>query len=107
MSILMYWTGVVVWTFVIVLLLAFTLLYLSYFWNKTLRPCCRNLSFAFFGKGRQYKGISYYQLWDGIINKPYVRRTMKRRHHHYSRLVWRKLILEARRESLQRRRPSG
>ena len=93
-----YWTGAIVWLLIAAILLFIVLCGVFQLWCRDISPSIRNISFALFGKGWRYRHLSYYKLWNGIINKPSMRRHLKRRNNHFSRFAWIKLIREARRE---------
>lgn len=93
-----YWTGIVVWVFIASILLSVLFSAIVQLWRREISPSIENISFALFGKGWRYRYLTYYKLWDGILNKPSTRRRLKRRHNHFSRFAWRRLIREARRE---------
>lgn len=95
---LFFWSGAVVWLLIATILLSVFLQGLFYFWRREISPSIENISFALFGKGWRYRHLTYYKLWDGILNKPSTRRRLKRRHNHFSRFAWCRLIREARRE---------
>ena len=98
-----YWTGIVVWVFIASILLAVIFSAIVQFWCREILPSIENISFALFGKGWRYRYLTYYKLWDGILNKPSTRRRLKRRHNHFSRFAWRRLIREARQEDKKNR----
>ena len=98
-----YWTGIVVWVFIASILLAVIFSAIVQFWCREISPSIDNISFALFGKGWRYRHLTYYKLWDGILNKSSTRRRLKRRHNHFSRFAWRRLIREARQEDKKNR----
>lgn len=95
-----YWTGVVAWMIIAAILLVFLMLAMVEFWRREAGPSLQNLRLAFFGKGRLK--MTYYEMWCQVYQNRSLRRHLKKRHNHFSRLAYWRVVREARRESRQR-----
>ena len=100
---LFFWSGVVVWCVIAAGAIIVACLAFFQLWDRTVSPSLGNLRFAIFGKGYRNKGISYYKLWS---SKPkYIYRHVARGagRRNFGRLAMKRLVREARRESLRGR----
>ena len=95
---IIYWTGAMVWIFISAILLALFVLAMEQFWNRTLSVSLENIRFGLFGSSK--KGFHYYERWDMIYHRPGLHRHWTKKHHNYSRFAYKRLVREARKESL-------
>ena len=99
----LYWTGVVVWCIISVIVLF--LLYIAFctIWNRELKPVLSNLRLIFFGLPRSEKR-SYYQIWSDMYPWHYRYYTRGQGKGKLNRCVLRKIIFRARQEDLKKQR---
>lgn len=99
---LFFWTGVVVWCIIAAVAIIVASLALFQLWDRTVSPSLENLRFAIFGKGYSNKGITYYKLWSGKPRHSYRYMAKGSGRRNFGRLALKRLVREARRESLRR-----
>ena len=99
-STLFFWTGLTVWGLLSALVIYFILRAVGSVWCRTVYPALCNLRFAFFGKPKN-DPRSYYEYWKDFSN-----RLLYRYYIHgagsrcFARCAMRRLLYEARKESL-------
>ena len=95
-----FWSGVLVWIALTPFLLAVLFFVLSYWHHEVFLPSIGNLRFALFGKPRS-EDRSYYELWR--LQRPGSYRFYTRGYgnRYFRRCYLRRLVGEARRESLR------
>ena len=96
-----YWTGVAVWLFGATVLLAVLAEGFFQLLHRNIVPSFHNLRFAVF-PSPLWKDMTYYDRWKFISSRSGLRNYYRRRHNNYSRQAYRRLVREARRESLKK-----
>lgn len=100
-EVIFYWTGFLFWLTIVVLAVSKIIAAFYHFYKHELYPILDNIRFAVFGKSYNNKK-TYYEIWS---SKPkwfyhyFVRGKGKK---YCSRLAMKRLLYEARKESLQK-----
>lgn len=96
-----FYTGVFAWSFVGLLCLIVICVALKILWDTTLRPSFSNLWIAIVGKSfTSQRHRSYYEIWSSMERKQYYYFTKGKGNHHFARCAIKRLVYEARKESL-------
>lgn len=79
------------------MLLGIIFLAFTQFWRRSIIPSVYHLHFAIFAPlPRKY--ANYYDCWKFYYEHPGLRKHWKKRHNNFSRLAYKRLVREARRE---------
>lgn len=96
-----YYTGIMVWLSLAIIVSLAIWYSLVSLWDRELRPSLYNLWFAL--SGRLPRGEhSYYAVWRGLAKWHYRYYTRGNGNRHYARWAMRRLVYEARKESKQK-----
>lgn len=96
-----FYTGVVVWCIIGMMVLTVVGVALMELWSTTIRPSVGNLWFVCFGKALTcHRNHSYYRMWSGMGRTQYRYYTRGSGNKHFARCAMKRLIREARKESL-------
>ena len=91
---LFYYTGIIIWTIIVSVFFAVAWITWLTLWRREVRPSIKNLWFAI-AAPKYWPKMSYYDKWRQLYEKPGLRKFWKKRHNHYSRVAYKRLVREA------------
>ncbi len=98
---LFYWTGAIMWLTIVSVATGVFLVAVYCWFDREIVPSVGNLRFFLFGKSRR-EHATYYKLWAGMARWHYFYYTRGSGKRHFSRYAMKRLIREARKESLRK-----
>ena len=98
MSWFFYWSGVCLWIVICCVVAVLTIVAASDVWRRVVCPSIMNLWFAI-AAPKYWPKMTYYDKWRQLYEKPGLRKFWKKRHNHYSRVAYKRLVREAWKES--------
>ena len=94
-------TGIITWLTIALLLGIPLFITFCYLYDSRIQPIFRNLRFALFARP---KSLSFYEEWSKLPSWHYLYYTRGQGNKNFARCATRRLVLEARKESLKKRK---